>query len=127
MAIGAFFVFGAAMTLYAALTLAWPGTVLDVPWALNKGGHAGLRVLGRVAAIPFFVLCPVMVATAAGWFRRRRWGWALGVGLIAANLLGDVVNGLRGEYGKGAVGVAVAGALLVYMTRRNVREYFRVR
>ena len=62
---------------------------------------------------------------AIGWFRRRRWGWGLAVTIIALNMVGDIVNVIRGEGLKGAVGVAIAGMLLVYLTRRGVRNYFR--
>jgi uncharacterized membrane protein (DUF2068 family) len=123
-AIGAFFVFGATMTAYAAVTLLVPGTFLDALWALNKRGHAGLLLLGRTAAVLFVVLCVLMALAAFGWFRRRRWGWVLGVTIIAMNAVGDVVNLARGEGLKGVVGVLIAGLLLIYMTRSEVRGYF---
>ena len=66
-----------------------------------------------------------MVAAAIGWIRRRFWGWALAVIIIASQVLGDLVNAVRGEFWKGAVGVAIAGALLVYLLRPNVRRAFR--
>ena len=39
-AIGVFCFFGALCALYAAITLAWPGTALDALWAVNPTGHA---------------------------------------------------------------------------------------
>ena len=125
MATGAFFVFGAAMTAYAAVTLLAPGTFLDALWALNKRGHAGLTQIGKGAALLFVVLSALLALAAVGWFRRRYWGWGLGVTIIAINALGDIVNLVRGEGLKGAVGVMIAGALLIYMTRPGVRSYFQ--
>jgi hypothetical protein len=124
-AIGSFFVFGAAMAAYAAVTLLAPGTFLDGLWALNKRGHAGLILLGKSAALLFVVLSALLALAAVGWFRRCFWGWVLGVTIIAINALGDVVNLARGEGLKGAVGVVIAGLLLIYMTRPGVRSYFR--
>ena len=124
-AIGLFFVFGATMAAYAAVTLLKPGTFLDALWALNKRGHAGLMVLGKSAALLFIVLSTLLAMAAAGWFRRRYWGWLLGVTIIAINALGDLVNVARGEAIKGAAGVAIAGLLLMYMTRPRIRTYFR--
>lgn len=121
---GAFFVFGAIMAAYAAITLLVPGTFLDVLWALNPRGHAGLAGLGRWAAAPFCVLSPTLVLAATGWFRRRRWGWALGVTILAINMAGDVGQIVFGERWKGAIGVAIAGLLLVYLTSGGVRNYF---
>jgi len=124
-AIGAFFVFGAAMAAYAAVTLLAPGTFLDALWALNKRGHAGLTQIGKGAALLFVVLSALLALAAVGWFRRRYWGWVLGVTIIAINALGDIVNLARGEGLKGVVGVVIAVALLIYMARPGVRAYFR--
>lgn len=123
--IGVFFVFGAVMAAFAAVTLLFPGTFLDALWALNPRGHEGLAFLGRVAAVPFCILSPALALTSIGWFRRRRWGWALGVTVIAINLAGDLGQLAFGERWKGALGLAIAGLLLFYLSRPNVRNYFR--
>jgi hypothetical protein len=124
-AIGAFFVFGATMAAYAAVTLLMPGTFLDALWVLNKRGHAGLILLGRGAVFPFAALSVLLGLAALGWFRRKRWGWMLGVTIIALHAAGDLINGVMGEWLKGAFGVAIAGLLLIYMTRGRVRSHFR--
>jgi hypothetical protein len=125
--IGAFFVFGATMAAYAAVTLLKPGTFLDALWGLNRRGHEGLAGFGRLAALPFCILSPMLALAAAGWFRRRRWGWVLGVTIIAINAAGDLVNLALAEHLKGALGLAIAGLLLFYMTRNGVRNYFFTR
>ena len=123
-AIGVFFVFGATMAAYAAITLLKPGTPLDRLWVLNKTGHVRLESLGKGAGLGFLVLSALLFATSFGWFRRRSWGWLLGVSIIAINATGDLVNLVMGEHLKGAVGVAIASLLLLYMTRNGVRQYF---
>ncbi len=122
--IGMFFAFGATMAAYAALTLLKPGTLLDALWAVNQRGHAGLALLGRGAVLLFAVLSVLLGLAAVGWFRRKYWGWVLGVAIIAINATGDLLNLMAGERLKGAVGVAIAGLLLFYMTRSGVRKYF---
>ena len=123
--IGAFFVFGAVMSAYAAVTLLVPGTRLDVLWTLNPRGHEGLATLGRWAPLLFIVVSPTLALAAFGWFRRRRWGWALGVMMIAINMIGDLGQLAFGERWKGALGVAIAGLLLFYLLRQHTRNYFR--
>ncbi len=113
------------MATYAALTLAYPGTPLDMLWALNKRGHEGLATLGRVAAVPFVALSVALACAAVGWFRRRYWGWVLGVTIIGINMAGDFGQLIIGERLKGVVGVVIAGALLIYMLRPRTRNYFR--
>ena|ERR1019366_1377904 len=122
--IGVFFLFGATMAAYAAITLLEPGTVLDRLWVLNKTGHAQLAPLGKGAGLGFVMLSALLCTAALGWFRRRHWGWALGTTIIAINAAGDLVNLVIGERLKGEVGLAIAGLLLIYMTRRGVRNYF---
>jgi hypothetical protein len=124
-AIGAFFLFGATMAGYAAVTLLKPGTVLDGLWVLNKTGHAQLASLGKSAGFGFIVLSLLLCAASVGWFQRRYWGWVLGTTIIAINAVGDLINSALGEWLKGAVGVAIAGLLLIYMTRPGLRNYFR--
>ena len=123
--IGLFFVFGATMAAYAAITLVWPGTALDALWVLNKRGHEGLATMGRIAAAGFAVLSLALACAALGWFRRRRWGWVLGLTIIAINMAGDLGQLFIGERWKGAVGVVIAGAVLGYMLRQRVRNYFQ--
>jgi hypothetical protein len=122
--IGAFFVFGAIMATYAGVTLLWPGTYLDRIWQLNPNAHIQLQAMGRLAGIPFLILVIALLLAAIGWFRRRYWGWLLGVAIVAMNLLGDIGNLLMGERLKAMVGLIIAGLLLYYLTRPRVRTYF---
>jgi hypothetical protein len=122
--IGIFFLFGATMAAYASVTLLKPGTALDSLWVLNRSGHTQLASLGKAAGLGFVVLSALMFAAAVGWFRRRYWGWVLGTAIIATNAAGDLANLTMGEHWKGAAGVAIAGLLLIYMTRPRVRRRF---
>jgi mannose/fructose/N-acetylgalactosamine-specific phosphotransferase system component IIC len=124
LALGAFFLFGFVMACYAAVTLAKPGTILDRGWQLNPNAHLQLAALGRWVAIPFAALACALLATGIGWFRRRRWAWILGVALIVINLLGDLGQLFVGETLKGVIGVAIAGLVLAFISRRTMREYF---
>lgn len=123
--LGIFFLFATTMASLAAFTLAFPGTFLDRAWELNKTGHTQLAPFGKAIAAPFAVLAFIALVTGIGWFKRRRWGWVVGISMIALNLTGDLVNMVLGEFWKGAVGVLLAGLLLLYMSREGVRGYFR--
>jgi hypothetical protein len=125
-AVAAFLFFGAAMASLAATTLIFPGTFLDRAWRLNPVAYAQLSPLGPPIGIGFSLLAVALAAAAIGWLRRRRWGWVLAVIIIAIQIVGDVANLLRGDVLKGSVGVAIAGALLFYMTCREVRVAFGV-
>ena len=121
---GIFLFFGATMASLAGTTLIWRGTALDRVWVLNATAYRQLAPLGRIVGILFLVLSATLAAAGTGWFRRRLWGWRLAVGIIATQLLGDLVNFLMGDFVRGGTGFAIAGALLLYLLRPEVRAAF---
>ena len=123
-AVGIFLCFGATMATFAATTLLWPGTRLDRAWELNQTAHRQLAPYGAFAGLLFLLLSAALLASAIGWFKRRRWGWMLAVVIIAVQAGGDLVNAVRGDLVKGAVGVAIAGAMLGYLLQPAVRMAF---
>lgn len=124
LAIGIFLLWGAAMATFAGITLIFPGTFLDRAWAINPTGHAGLKALGPWVGFLFPVLGLALALAGIGWLKRRRWGWMLGVLLIAGNAAGDLARLVSGARVEGTVGVLVAGALLIYMSRPGMRHFF---
>lgn len=123
--VGIFLFFGAIMALIAATTLLCPGTILDRLWALNAPAYARLAPLGRVVGIPFLVLSAALAVAGTGWFKRRVWGWGLATAIIATQVLGDLVNIFMGDFVRGMVGVTIAGALLFYLLKPQIRAAFR--
>ena len=92
------------MAFLAGTTLVWPGTALDHAWALNQRAHRELAPLGRVIGIPFLLLGATLLAAGVGWFRHALWGWRLAVALIAAQVIGNIVNLFLGHIAEGATG-----------------------
>jgi len=115
---------GALAATLAAISLLFPGTWLDAMWVVNPRGHEGLLALPKSIGYFFLILGLVLLITGIGWSRRRFWGWALASLLIAGNLAGDLLRFAQGQWVAGTVGAVVAGGLLVYMLRRNVRGFF---
>ena len=73
----------------------------------------------------FFLLLGAALSTAGiGWFRRRLWGWRLAVAIIGTQVLGDVVNCVRGDLLRGGTGLIIAGALLLFLLQPKVRAAF---
>lgn len=124
--VGIFLFFGAVMASLAGATLIWRGTLLDRIWILNSGAYRQLAPLGRTIGILFLMLGAILALAAAGWFRRRLWGWRLAVIIIATQVLGDLVSVFRGDILRGGVGVAIAGALLLYLWRPHIRSRFKI-
>jgi hypothetical protein len=122
--IGIFLFFGFITSVSAATTLLWPGTVLDRLWALNPIAYKQLARLGDTLGILFLLLGTALAGAGIGWFRRRLWGWRLAVAIIATQVLGDVVNCVRGDWLRGGTGVIIAGALLLFLLQPKIRATF---
>jgi hypothetical protein len=123
-AIGVFLFFGASMASLAATTLLLPGTPLDRAWILNPTAYKQLSPLGDKVGILFLLLAVLLVLSGVGWFRRRLWRWRLAVAIIAAQVLGDITNLVRGDWLRGSTGFIIASALLLYLLTPRVRAAF---
>lgn len=123
-AVGIFLFFGATTASLAAITLLWRDTSLDRIWSLNPTAYRQLAPLGRSVGPVFLLLGLALAAAAIGWFRRRLWGWRLAVAIIAIQIVGDVMNCIRGDWLHGGIGVVIAGALLLFLLRPTVKKAF---
>jgi len=123
-AVGLFLFFGAIMASFAGTTLVWPGTTLDRLWTFNPRAYKQVAPHGKAVGIPFLLLGVTLAFAGMGWFKHRLWGWRLAVGIIAVQVLGDLVNAFMGDLVGGGVGFIIAGALLVYLLRPEVKAAF---
>ena len=123
-ALSVFFLAGAAISATAAFALLNPGGPLDPIWRLNLRGHEGFLALGGWAIALLAVVSPACLFAGIGFWQGRRWGYRLGVGLLIVNLIGDVVNVVTGLEPRAVIGVPIVAALLVYLSRVNVRRFF---
>jgi len=126
-AVGIFLLFGAIMSSLAGATLVWRGTPLDRMWTLNPRAFRELVPHGRSIGIPFLLLGITLAVAGIGWLKYRLWGWRLAVGIIATQVVGDLVNLFSGHIVEGGLGVAIAGALLLYLLSANVTAVFASR
>ena len=122
--IGVFLFFGATMASLAAATLLLPGTPLDCAWTLNPTAYKELSPLGSKVGILFLLLAVVLVVSGIGWFQRRLWRWTLAVAIIGVQVIGDIINLIRGDWLRGGTGTIIAGALLLYLLTRRIRAAF---
>ena len=124
-ALSIFFLTGAVISLTASVSLLLPGSFLkEAMWQINPRAHENLTSLGPWAVILMLTVSMVCAAAALGLWWTSRWGYWLAVGLIATNLIADVLNVLFGNEPRAIVGVPVAAAILAYLMRRKVRNFF---
>jgi hypothetical protein len=112
------------MASLAGTTLLLPGTGLDRMWAINPRAYKELAPFGKAIGIPFLLLGVALAVAGVGWFKRFLWAWRLAVAIIATQILGNLVNVILGRVVEGAIGITIAGALLFYLLRSEVRGAF---
>lgn len=121
---GIFLFFGATMASLAGVALIWRGTILDRMWVINAPAYRQLAPFGKTVGIPLLMLGATMTVAGTAWFKRRVWGWRLAVAIIATQVFGDLMNAFMGDLVRGGVGFVIAGTLLVYLLRPQVRCAF---
>jgi hypothetical protein len=123
--LAAFFAIATCILFSVGLALVYPGaTPFDAIWTLKPERRALLMPYRMLAGPGFIALAMVFVLDSAGCFLRRDWGRKLAIVIFAANGIGDVVQLSLGHYLEGAIGVTVAGFLILALTRPHVRAAF---
>ncbi len=125
--LSAFFVFGALMAFLAFLGLLLSGSFLEHIWRLNPAAHLALARLGTLGMLLMSIVAIACALAAFGLWTRAQWGRRLAVGILAVNLLGDVLNAVtRGDL-RTLIGIPIGGAMIFYLLRPRTRTQFEVR
>lgn len=109
----------------AGLALLLPGSAMEVVWLVYPARRAILMPYRVWLGPGFLGLAVLMAAASVGCVQRRRWGWRLAVTIFAVNGLSDAAQVIFGRVVEGGIGVVVAGAVLFYLMRANVRAEYR--
>jgi hypothetical protein len=78
-ALSIFFAVSTAITFTAAISLLFPGSVLEPLWRLNPRGHAGLVAIGFWAVILFIIVGVACALASVGLWRGKRWGYVFAI------------------------------------------------
>ena len=123
----AFFVFGALMAFLAFLERLLSGGFLEPIWRLNPDAHRALAELGAWGMLLMAAVAIACALAAIGLWIQAQWGRRLAVGILAINLLGDVMNAVtRGDL-RTLIGIPIGGAMIFYLFRPRTRAQFEVR
>jgi hypothetical protein len=122
--IAIFFAAAAAMLIAAGLALLLPGTPAEIVWRLYPARRPLLMPYREWLGPGFLMLSAVMAAASFGCFTRRGWAWGLAVAIFAANGTGDIAQLATGHVVEGGIGVAVAAAILFYLSRPATKAAF---
>jgi hypothetical protein len=124
-ALSSFFWAGAIISFIAAVSLLFPGSLLEPMWRLNPRARQGFAGIGGWAILLMGVVSVACAIAAAGLWRGARWGYWFALVLLVINLIGDTTNVLLGTEPRAAVGIPIVLAILVFLLSRRVRKFFR--
>lgn len=119
------FAIGSVASLISVITLTFPGSFLDVVWRINPQAYEGFTRIGAWSVVLMSVVFVACLLTAIGLWRRLALGYWMAAVMLTANLTGDAINVIAGNDRRAIVGIPIALILLLYLTRRNTRKYFR--
>ncbi len=121
-ALSLFFFFGATLAGLAAVSLVFPGRVLEAMWRLDPRGH---EVLGRMHGWGALLLAAVsMTCTvlAVGLWHGRRWNYAAVISLLAFQVADDILRMVARFDPHVIVGdLIVLGGLALYLSTPDMR------
>ena len=120
-----FFLAATMILVGVGVALLLPGSLMETVW-LTYPERRAILMPHRLWLAPAFLSLAVAVAAASiGCFKQRTWGWWLATTIFAVNGLSDAGQIVLGHVAEGVTGVLVAGAILFYLTRPNVRAAYK--
>lgn len=119
------FAFGTVASLFAVITLMFPGRFLDVAWQVNPHAREGFIRIGGWSVLLMSAVFVACLLTAIGLWRRLKWGYWMALVMLIVNLIGVAINVIAGTDRRAIVGIPVVLILLLLLMRRNTREYLR--
>ena len=119
------FAIGTVASLIAVITLTFAGSFLDVAWLVNPHAREGFNRIGGWSVVLMSAVFVACLLTAIGLWRRLEWGYWLALVMLIVNLAGDAINVIVGKDRRAIVGIPIVLILLLYLMRRNTREFFR--
>ena len=122
--IAMFFAAATCILVGAGTALLFPGSATEMVWKIYPARRALLMPYREWLGPSFVVLSFAMASASIGCFRQRKWGWWSAVAIFAVNGLGDAAQFALGRFAEGGIGMAVACAILFYLSRPNVRHRF---
>jgi hypothetical protein len=124
-AFGGFLILATAIAALASFTMFATGTVLDSIWTTKERSYHQLLHRNVPVGLGFAALAVILALAAAGWAHRKRWGWLLGVLILAVNLLSDTVRLIASRQPADLLAVAIGAAILSWLLTPTTRSYFR--
>jgi uncharacterized membrane protein (DUF2068 family) len=119
-----FFAAGACISGISALSLLFPGSLLEPMWRLNPRAHSAFSHIGGWAVILMGVVSLACALTAIGLWAGKLWGYLLAIAMLVINLTGDVYNFASGAEPRAVVGVPIVIVILLSILTKKTQYFF---
>lgn len=117
----------ALLALIVVLTIFIPGTPLDMIWTLKNSFPTGFRSSSIGIIFGYFILILGLILLAAVWglLKGMKWAWWIVLIVFLVNGIGDAISIVIGGGINEISGVLIVSAFIIYLTRPNVKKYFK--
>ena len=118
----------ALLALIVGISIFVPGTPLDMIWSVKNSFPTGFKssVTGIIFGYFIVILGFLLISAVYGLLKGMRWAWWVVLVVFLINGIGDVVSVISGGGLNGISGIVIISAFIIYMTRPNVRTYFKI-
>ena len=110
------------MCLLTIVLLVFPGTNLDSLWNLNPEARVAFRSLGSWSILLMLAVGIGCGLAAIGLWRGTLWGVRLGLTILVANIIGDLITVVTRHDYRSLIGLPIAGAMIFYLGRSMTRR-----
>jgi hypothetical protein len=117
----------AIISLVVGISLFVTGTPLDLLWTIKASLSPSIRgtLTGNIFGIFLLLLGAVLMVSGYGMLRGNKIAWWAVIIIFGVNAIGDLVSLIMGNINS-ISGIIIVGILIVYLTRPNVRNYFKI-
>ncbi len=107
-----FFAAGALIAWTTMLALAFPGGFLEPIWRLKPEARVQFAELGRWSIVLMAIVGAACGMAALGLARNADWGGRVAIGVLAVNLIGDLLNALLRHDPRTLIGLPIGGLMI---------------
>ncbi len=119
----------AVLALIIGISIIIPGTPLDAIWNLKNSFPTGFKstLVGILFAYFLIILGLIMLYATYGIAKGLKSAWWITLIIFTVNGIGDAVSLAFGGGFNGITGIIIIGLFLFYLTRPNVKKYFKIK
>jgi hypothetical protein len=111
--------------LFALLLLGGGGVLLSARSYLGTQVGSVIGTFGGVLGGVLIVAALIMFVISYGFLKGNEWSWWVAIIFLVLGLISEVASLFTGQIGAGIIGIIISAIIIYYLTRPNVKKWFK--